>query len=244
MPNRIIKESTFTSDKIAQLSDFEFRLWVGLITQADDAGRGDARPAIIKGRIFALRERTALKDIDNALRALAAYGCVILYTVDGRPYYEFPNWTAHQRVRNALPKYPGIDEKDPENDSSPQLAATRRGSPQLAATRGLNPIQSNTNPNPIQSKDSTRFAPPTLEDVKEYCRERNNSVDPERFVDFYASKGWKIGKDSMKDWKAAVRNWERSEKQRSGISYPASPAKTAEEDDRAARELLEKLKGA
>ena len=141
MPNRIIKESAFTSDKIAQLTDFEFRLWVGLITQADDAGRGDARPAIIKGRIFALRERTATKDIENALCALAARGCVVLYQVDGKPYYEFPNWTAHQRVRNALPKYPGSDEKDPENDASPQLAATRRNSPRMAAIIQSNPIQ-------------------------------------------------------------------------------------------------------
>ena len=52
MPNRIIKESTFTSEKISSLSDFEFRLWVGLITQADDAGRGDARPAIIRAGCF------------------------------------------------------------------------------------------------------------------------------------------------------------------------------------------------
>ena len=68
MPNRIIKESLCDSEKIAALSDFEFRLWVGLITQADDAGRGDARPAIIKGRVFPFRERLSIKDIDAALQ--------------------------------------------------------------------------------------------------------------------------------------------------------------------------------
>ena len=85
MPNRIIKESLCASEKIASLSDFEFRLWIGLITQADDAGRGDARPAIIRGRVFPFRDRLSIKDIDVALRALAAKGCVSLYTVDGRP---------------------------------------------------------------------------------------------------------------------------------------------------------------
>lgn len=54
-----------------------------------------------------------------------------------------------------------------------------------------------------------RFSPPTLEEVKEYCKERNNSVEPERFIDFYISVGWKVGNKPMKDWKAAVRNWER-----------------------------------
>lgn len=64
-------------------------------------------------------------------------------------------------------------------------------------------------------KDSTpkgvcgRFAPPTLEEVKAYCAERGNKVDAGRFIDFYESKGWMVGKNKMKDWKAAVRTWER-----------------------------------
>ena len=56
-----------------------------------------------------------------------------------------------------------------------------------------------------------RFRPPTLEEVEAYCFERNNRVDAERFVDYYTSNGWKVGKNPMKDWKAAVRNWERKE---------------------------------
>lgn len=57
--------------------------------------------------------------------------------------------------------------------------------------------------------NNTRFAPPSLSDVADYCRERRNGVDPERFVDFYAAKGWKVGNQPMKDWKAAVRTWEK-----------------------------------
>lgn len=56
----------------------------------------------------------------------------------------------------------------------------------------------------------TRFVPPSLEDVQTYCRERQNDVDAQRFIDYYTSNGWKVGKNSMKDWKAAVRNWERT----------------------------------
>ena len=58
-----------------------------------------------------------------------------------------------------------------------------------------------------------RFTPPTHEQVSTYCKERKNTVDAERFLDFYKSKGWMVGKNKMKDWKAAVRNWERSSKQ-------------------------------
>lgn len=55
-----------------------------------------------------------------------------------------------------------------------------------------------------------KFKKPTLEEVKEYCKERNNNVNAEQFIDFYESNGWKVGKNSMKDWKASVRTWERN----------------------------------
>ena len=54
-----------------------------------------------------------------------------------------------------------------------------------------------------------RFAPPSLEELSEYIHEKGYAVDPEAFIDFYTSKGWKIGKETMKDWKAAVRTWAR-----------------------------------
>lgn len=57
-----------------------------------------------------------------------------------------------------------------------------------------------------------RFRKPTLEEVAAYCKERNNNVDPQRFIDFYESKGWKVGKTPMKDWKACIRTWEKDDK--------------------------------
>lgn len=56
-----------------------------------------------------------------------------------------------------------------------------------------------------------RFEKPTLSEIEQYCIERNNNVNAEQFYDYYESNGWKVGKNSMKDWKAAVRTWERSE---------------------------------
>ena len=60
-----------------------------------------------------------------------------------------------------------------------------------------------------KSRTRKRFRPPTVEEVEAYCFERNNKVDAERFVDFYASNGWRVGKNPMKDWRATVRTWER-----------------------------------
>ncbi|WP_202946767.1 hypothetical protein, partial [Rhodanobacter denitrificans] len=79
-----------------------------------------------------------------------------------------------------------------------------------------NPIriqsESNPNPNPISNNGANKsrgFTPPTLEEVAAYCQERNNGVDPQKWYDFYAAKGWMIGKNKMKDWKEAVRTWEK-----------------------------------
>lgn len=61
-------------------------------------------------------------------------------------------------------------------------------------------------------KERGRFAPPSLDEVRQYCQERGNTVDPETFVDHYQAKNWLIGKAKMKDWKAAVRTWEHRER--------------------------------
>lgn len=64
---------------------------------------------------------------------------------------------------------------------------------------------------PTPSSRGKRFSPPTVDEVREYCQERNNGIDAVAFVDFYVARGWMIGKTHMKDWKAAVRTWERRE---------------------------------
>lgn len=54
-----------------------------------------------------------------------------------------------------------------------------------------------------------RFVPPSVDEVRAYCRERKNGIDPALFVDFYEARGWNAGKGKMRDWKAAVRTWEK-----------------------------------
>ena len=71
--------------------------------------------------------------------------------------------------------------------------------------------------NSIQAKEKIkvdRFTPPTVDEIRAYCEERNNKIDPECFWDFYTSKGWMVGKNRMKDWRACVRSWEKSRAER------------------------------
>lgn len=86
---------------------------------------------------------------------------------------------------------------------------------------------------------SSVFTPPTLENVMGYCQEKGMNVDAERFVDFYSSKGWMIGKNKMKDWKAAVRNWARSDNKKI-VTKPKSTNKfnNFESRDYSSEEML------
>lgn len=60
-------------------------------------------------------------------------------------------------------------------------------------------------------KPLKRFTKPTIEDVQAYCKERNNNVDAQKWYDYYSANGWRVGKNPMKDWKAAIRTWERGD---------------------------------
>tara|TARA_R100000655_G_scaffold11125_3_gene25982 strand:- start:2253 stop:2858 length:606 start_codon:yes stop_codon:yes gene_type:complete len=92
----------------------------------------------------------------------------------------------------------------------------------LVNTPTQNNFRDNTNIN-ITNNNTTysnkgRFKKPDLLDIKNYCLERQNNVDAEAFIDFYDSKDWKIGKNKMKNWKAAVRTWERRENKKPTMS--------------------------
>lgn len=77
------------------------------------------------------------------------------------------------------------------------------------------------NPKEQSGGGRNKFTIPTPEEVQAYCDERKNDISGQQFCDFYSSKGWKIGKEPMKDWKAAVRTWEMRRKDQSpSITQP------------------------
>jgi hypothetical protein len=85
------------------------------------------------------------------------------------------------------------------------------------------------------------FVPPGYDEVADYCRERGNRVDAQSFVDFYTAKGWMVGKNRMKDWRAAVRNWERSDDGGRGRGL-SSAVDAAPRDDTKTLEQMERLR--
>ena len=201
MPNRILKESICTSENVDRLSAFEETMFYRLIVNCDDFGRMDARPKILASKLFPLKDiRTT--QIENALRALTSAELVTLYNVDGKPFLQMNTWDRHQQIRAVKSKYPSMQEAD--------STCNQLKSDEINCSR--NPIQSESKSNTKSKAEigaQVRFTPPTVGEVAGYCMERGNGVDAEQFVDFYSSKGWKVGSQPMKDWKAAVRTWEK-----------------------------------
>lgn len=112
------------------------------------------------------------------------------------------------------------DLRDSHEDTERTVTGTQVG--QSLAT---NNNENNENNENNRERGKKKFSPPSLDEVREYCMSRNNGIDPEHFIDFYASKGWMVGSNKMKDWKAAVRTWEQRNKKDSKV-----PERSQEED--------------
>jgi hypothetical protein len=148
MPNRIIKESICTSDNLDGLSYQEEVCFYRLLVNCDDYGRFDARPSILKARLFPLRiSMVTEKQITGALQALIDHKLVQVYEVEGKRYLQVLTWEKHQQVRARRSKYP-----EPDIDSMQMISDV------CGCTR--NPIQSNPYPNPYPN--------PNAQKLKEY----------------------------------------------------------------------------
>lgn len=244
MPNRIIKESICRSDSIDSLSWFEEVLFYRLIVSCDDYGRFDGRPAIIKNVLFPLKETLTIKAVSAALNKLASNGLVALYEFEGKPYLYLPTWKEHQTPRATKSKYP-----DPVNGTTldSNLQAIECNCKQLNANAPDNRIRIRDTIHDNRDASKSRFAPPTLEEVEEYCKERNSSVDPKQFFEYFEAGGWKDSKgNSVKNWKQKLLTWEKFDTPHNAknTSYTAEPTRSAAEDDKAMKALLKKLSAA
>ena len=127
--------------KIGPLSDRQYRLWVGLITEADDAGRVVADPEQLRTLVFAYHPRVHARDVQTALEQLASTGLIRLYLFRDTQYADLPSWHDHQRISHpSISKYPSFNDSlnAPETSlSTPEpSAATPQGSDLIGGDQG------------------------------------------------------------------------------------------------------------
>lgn len=169
-----------------------------------------------------------LKTILKAIRNFAQYGEVPDFGEDEALNLVWPQLEQkliaddesferkrEQRVNAANKRWEKEREKSSKNvRTDADGCESIRNMPTTSTSTPTTTSTSTTIDSVVDKPQRTRFKPPTLEEVQAYCQERNNCVDPQRFIDYYASNGWKVGRNSMKDWKAAVRSWERKDEER------------------------------
>lgn len=155
--------------------------------------------------IFRMKEAT----VTLALRTFEQFGMIEL--IDG--VITIPNWDKHQTL-DAYEKKKQRDRLYQAERRANQKALIGKSSDKssdvvVSEKEEDKEIDKEKEIESVNQKRK-RFMPPTLEEVKAYCAERKNNVDAARFIDYYTANGWLIGKNKMKDWRAAVRTWERN----------------------------------
>lgn len=118
------------------------------------------------------------------------------------------SWTDRGRLVDGSSTQVRLDKVSIDKVNICGAEAPQKEKPTGNVTCNVTVTESNTTD--IKEKPKRTIIPPKLEWIQEYCRERGNSVDPEKFFDFYESKGWMVGKNKMKDWQSSVRTWERN----------------------------------
>lgn len=170
--------------------------------------------------------RRDVKVIRFALDTFEAFGMIEI--IDN--VITIPNWNKHQTL-DAYEKKKERDRLYQAERRANQRALIEKSSDKSSdvafSDKDIEEDKEIEKDNSSKEPKRKRFVAPTLDEVRAYCQERQNGVDAERFIDYYTSNGWQVGKNKMKDWKACVRTWERN-----GYSDKKSsaPKQTANDD--------------
>ena len=209
---RTIKPEFFVSAQIADVSPTCRLLFVGMWLFCDDAGIHPASPRQLKMEVFPGDDISA-GDVRAMMDDLIRVGLIVEYDVtEGmqvETYWQVTGWH-HQKIERPRYQYPQpnstTDRRRVDDISSTPRSPRVRAvpDPTVPETTGDDPTVPET-----KSRAVARFVPPSVEEVREYAQEAGLSIDPQAFVDFYSSKGWKVGKSAMKDWRASARNADR-----------------------------------
>lgn len=219
---RNIKPALFTNDTLAEIEPLGRLLFIGLWTIANYKGDLIWRPKRVKAQILPYDECS----IEELAINLDKSGFVRFYSDGNQKYLRIVNFGKHQNPHknerekgSEIPEYTEelrqlVDFKELAINLD-KSGLNRNGSTTNPAdSLNLIPETLNQNPEGTAAKPPKqtrkRFVEPTLEEVRNYFIERGetkSSLEPQKFHDFYSSKGWVVGKQKMKDWKAAVRGW-------------------------------------
>lgn len=167
------------------------------------------------GEVITGRERLAeelglsVQQIRTALNLLKKLEIVTIKSTNKYSVISLVNWDRYQQHEPAgQPASPPAGQPAPNQHLTTEQEVKNINTPSLSSLRSE---RDSPKGGDAHRGEAARFYPPTVGEVQAYCESRGNRIDAQAFVDFYTSKGWKVGKNPMKDWRAAVRTWERKQ---------------------------------
>ena len=177
-------------------------IWVMLLTMA---GRCNAGGMIFLTENIPYDSKMLADELgfeENTVK-LAIQSLERLGMISSTNYLQITNWEEYQNIE-------GMERVREQNRLRKQAQRDREKALLRDGHVTVTESHATEKEEEIRKKNKNNiFTPPTVSEVKAYCQIRNNGINPEAFVDYYESKGWMIGKNKMKDWKAAVRTWEQ-----------------------------------
>lgn len=202
--NRLIKVDFWADEKIGKLSDRAKLLFIGSWIFADDSGVCRANDVYLRNNIFPYNEEVTLNQIREALQELINSGVVVVSEYSGELYLYIVNFKKHQ-VINKPSAFRYITDDYGHVFSSSVVVVEEQSHPKEK--------EKEKEKEKVKENNIGIFQKPSFEEVKQYCIERKNNINPETFINHYECNGWMVGKSKMKDWQAAIRKWEGNAKQ-------------------------------
>ena len=174
---------------------------------------------------------------DDDLKLLIAKSFVLVFETG---ILVIKHWRMHNTIRQDRYHPTDYQEEYKQIGLKPNNSYTwQPNGNQMETENRLDKIRLDKNNKEEINKEEKKFKKPTPEEIKNYCKERNNNVDADRFYNFYESKGWMVGKNKMRDWKAAIRTWEqKDDKLPSWWDKDFKESERTEDEERQLQELI------
>jgi len=197
MPNRILREGIITSEPVNSLSWAEEVFYRRLHSVVDDFARYFAKPELLRAACYPLQlDKVGNQDIVKWLEATQKAGLIRVYTIENKEYLQVLSFRQKERAKQS--KFPCW------SCANQMPCKCEADAPVVEDEVVIEDVDERGADKPPTRK---KFVKPTIPEIRGYCEQIGANINPVKFFNHYESNGWKVGKNPMKDWKAAVRNW-------------------------------------
>jgi hypothetical protein len=240
---RTIKPEHWNDKQLPNISLQAHLLWIGTWNFSDDKGVFENDPILIRSQIFPRRTDVKLEHIQSWLDQLVKVKYIIPFTHNNENYFITRTFGVHQRIDKPQPS------KIPDDVLIPFLECSMNdiGTVKERSALYSSVVYSNVEDSSVcaDKPQKNTFTKPTVDAVNDYllktgCEEKTARLAAENFYDYYESNGWKVGRNHMKDWQAAARNWKKNLKTFNNGTNHKSP--TGNSKSAGAYELLEETR--